>query len=85
MNNEDLVWRLVELLLKKEKDFFIDNNHIDEMNGNKIIELLGFESIEFSDIVLLLYSILKNKINAEQTIEKQNKLTLELIKFFNLI
>ena len=69
--------------LKKEKDFFIDNNHIDEMNGNKIIELLGYESIEFSDIVLLLYSILKNKINAEQTIEKQNKLTLELIKFFS--
>ena len=69
--------------LKKEKDFYIDNKHINKMDCNEIVDLLGYKSIEFSDIVLLLYRILKNKINAGQTIEKQNKVTLKLIKFFS--
>lgn len=66
--------------LKTEKDFYIGKKHIDEMNGNDIANQLGYVSIQFSDIVLILYKILKQDYGNKKPNTNQYEETLELIE-----
>ena len=52
------------------------------MNGNDIADQLGYVSIQFSDIVLILYKILKNDYGYKQINENQNMITLGFIDKF---
>lgn len=66
---------------KLEKNFKIGENKYKELNSDEIIEKLGYTRIQFSDIILILYNILKESYN-KQLNKNPNDITKNLIEKF---
>lgn len=81
-NKEYILIYTTEERLKKEKNFFLKEKRIKEMAGIDIVDELNYKRLEFSDIVLILFSILKTDIQNIKSDEEQNAITINFIKNF---
>ena len=69
--------------LKKEKNFYIETTLYKELEGIEIVKKLDYKTIEFSDIVLILYKILeKEKLYVTENTQKSNEITLKFMETF---
>jgi len=83
-NKEYILIYTTEKRLKNEKNFFLKEKLIKKMAVIDIVDELGYKRLEFSDIVLILYSIFKDKIKKFETksYDEQNAVTINFIEKF---
>lgn len=81
-NKEYILIYTTEERLKKEKNFFLKEKRVKEMAGIDIVDELKYKRLEFSDIVLILFSILQQEIQNTKSSEEQNDVTINFIKNF---
>lgn len=81
-NKEYILIYTTEERLKNEKNFFLKEKLIKEMAGIDIVDELGYKRLEFSDIVLILFFVLKQEIQNKKSFKEQNDITINFIKNF---